>query len=358
MSFSTYIYNNSYTTYIALFGGKSLNVYEVKKLVEDNYDINVEFIEKIKSVYKIKTKNKNYCLKVVKYNFEHFLFIISAIKHLQNNKFEYTPEIVKTDEGMDYIKFSKNYGYITPWIDSIPCNYDSPQDILFASRKLAELHKKSNEFEVTSGMNPRIGWFKWIEVFETRKNEIRSFKSIIDKKENNTEFDSIYLKTIKEELERAEKSIKNLIESRYIENMNEEIANRGFCHHDFANHNLLIDLNNKINVIDFDYCILDSHLHDLSSLLLRTMKYGKWELNSALSIINSYSTINKVKKDEIPIMASFMEFPQDYWQIGIQYYWEKQPWKEDFFLNRLKRTIEDRHKKQEFIDEFRFIKYN
>jgi CotS family spore coat protein len=330
----------------------------VKKLVEDSYNLNVELIEKIKSVYKIRTKNKSYCLKIIKYNFEHFLFIISAIKHLQKNKFEYTPEILKTDKGADYIKIENNYGYITSWIDSIPCNYDNPQNILFAARKLAELHKKSNEFEVTAGMNPRIGWFKWIEVFETRKNEIFSFKSIIDKKENQTEFDSIYLNVIKEEVERAEKSIKNLIESRYIENMNEEIVSRGFCHHDFANHNLLIDSNNKINVIDFDYCILDSHLHDLCSLLLRTMKYGKWGLNNALAIINSYNTINKVKKDEIPIMASFMEFPQDYWQTGIQYYWEKQHWKEEFFLNKLKRIIGDRYKKQEFIDEFRFIKYN
>lgn len=333
-----------------------MDIDRVKKLVEQSYGLNVKLIEKIKSIYKIQTQNGDYCLKFVKYDFRHFLFIISAIKHLQNNNFEYTPEIIKTENGMDYVKLEGNYAYLNPWVDSTRLNYNDNKDILLASCKLAELHKKSSGFEVIAGMNPRIGWFKWIEVFKTRKKEIRSFKDIIDKKENNTEFDSIYLSIMREELQRAERSIQNLIETRYIETMNEEIGNRGFCHHDFADHNILKSQNNLVNIIDFDYCLLDSHLHDLSSILLRCMKNGKWNISSALDIIDSYNSINQVKKDDIPIMAAFMEFPQDYWQIGIQYYWEKQPWKEEFFLNKLKRTIEDRDQKQEFIDEFRFKK--
>ena len=47
--------------------------------------------------------------------------------------------------------------------------------------------------------------------------------------------------------------------------MDKEFLKR-FCHHDFAHHNLLIDKQGEINVIDFDYCILDSHIHDLASL--------------------------------------------------------------------------------------------
>ncbi|NMM61585.1 CotS family spore coat protein [Clostridium sp. P21] len=335
-----------------------MDLCRIKELVEENYKLNVELIEKIKSIYKIKTKNKNYCLKFIKYDFGHFLFIISAIKHLQNNKFEYIPEIILTSKQKDHVNFQNEYAYLTPWIDSRQLNYNNHQDILLASYKLAELHKKSSGFEVTPGMNPRIGWFKWIKVFETRKNEIFSFKKIIDNNQNPTEFDYVYLNVMKEELERAERAIKNLIETRYVESMGEQILNKGFCHHDFANHNLLMSKDSKLNIIDFDYCILDSHLHDLSSLLLRCMKYGKWNMDTALDIIDAYNSVNEVKSDNIPIMASFMEFPQDYWQTGIQYYWEKQHWGEEFFLNKLKRIETDRQQKQEFIDEFRFKKYD
>ena len=63
--------------------------------------------------------------------------------------------------------------------------------------------------------------------------------------------------------------------------MEKEVLKRSFCHHDYAHHNILVDTNKKINIIDFDYCMLDSHLHDLCSLLIRTMKDGKWEKEKA-----------------------------------------------------------------------------
>jgi len=161
---------------------------------------------------------------------------------------------------------------------------------------------------------------------------------------------------MEEELNRADKAIENLIKSDYIEKIHEDILRSGFCHHDYAHHNVLIEGNGRINIIDFDYCILDTNLHDLSSLLLRAMKNGKWDMEDAIKIIDSYSTIKMVSKRDIPIMAAFMEYPQDYWQVGIQYYWEEQPWGEDFFIKKLKKTIEDREEKQEFIEDFRNIK--
>lgn len=334
-----------------------MDIRQVQNVVEQTYELKVNSIEKIKNVYKVHTEDNQYCLKVIKYNFGHFLFIISAIKHLQNNKFKSIPEIIKTKDGLEYINLYGNYAYLTNWINSRQCNYDNPVEILIASSKLAELHKKSKGFRLTEDMKPRIGWFKWIETFNTRRDEILDFKKRIDKREKKTEFDEIYLNMMEEELERAETSVEHLKESKYIDVMKTEIENRGFCHHDYANHNVLIDSNSEVNIIDFDYCMLDTHLHDLASLLIRRMKNGKWSIGNSLFVLEAYSTVNKVKQEDIPIMAAFMEFPQDYWQVGIQYYWEKQPWGEDFFLKKLRKIKADRDEKQEFLDEFRFIQY-
>lgn len=30
-------------------------------------------------------------------------------------------------------------------------------------------------------------------------------------------------------------------------------------------------------------------------------------------------------------MREFIRFPQAFWQIGLQVYWEQQPWGEEFF---------------------------
>ena len=98
--------------------------------------------------------------------------------------------------------------------------------------------------------------------------------------------------------------------------------------------------------------MLDTHLHDLDSLMIRVMKNGKWDKEKAEEIINNYSTINPVKSEELFIMKEFIRFPQAYWQLGIQKYWEEQPWKESVFIDKLKKYIEDREDREDFLKNF------
>jgi len=334
-----------------------LEIQELKEIVKDNYSLCIKNIEKIKNVYKIETENRIYCLKIINYEFKHFLFIIGVIKHLQGNGFENIPEIIETIYSKEYITLENKYAYLTPWVDARECDYDNPEEIKLCTSKLAQLHKKSLNFKVTPDMKPRIAWLKWIETFKTREKEILDFKRRINEKECITEFDKNYLKIMEGELARSNKSIYNLCESEYINKMKEEIKHRGFCHHDYAHHNVLMEKGGGISIIDFDYCILDTHLHDLSSLLIRRMKNGKWSLENALTIMDEYDATNSIYKSDIEVMAAFMEFPQEYWQRGIQYYWEKKDWGEEFFLKKLEKMHEDIADKQIFIEKFRKIKY-
>lgn len=327
------------------------------KLVNDNYDINVVNAVKIKNVYRLEGKDGDFCLKVVHYEFGHFLFILEAIKHLIKRGFTSIPEIIFTKIGNDYINFGETYAYLTVWITARECNYDNPMDLILASKALANLHKKSENYVVTKKMHPRDNWLKWNQVFRTRQEEILDFKNKIEQKTKKTEFDAYYASMIDEEINRSQKSIQNLKLTDYTNKMNLEMKKNGFCHHDYAHHNILINRSNEASIIDFDYCILDTHLHDLASLLIRKMKNGKWELQSAVYIIDLYSSIYQIYKEDISIMAAFMEFPQEFWQIGIQYYLEKQSWEEETFLSKLKKISMDRNERQEFLGEFSRLKY-
>lgn len=330
----------------------------IDKYVQDNYGIKVTQEEKIKNVYKIRSGNRFYCLKIIKYEFQHFNFIVSAIEHLINKGFNKIPPIITTLKGEKYIPINNNYAYLTSWVNARESNYDNPYDLYLAIITLAELHKCSEGFTLNKNMKPRVGWFRWISNFETRTNEILDFKNRISQKAKKSEFDVIYLSLMDKELKIAESAINNLKNSNYLSVMNKEFFKRGFCHHDFAHHNVLIDSHSNVNVIDFDYCILDSYLHDLSSLMLRSMKNGKWELEKAKFILNNYSNIKDVEDEHIPLMAAFMEFPQDYWQVGLQYYWEQQNWEEKFFVSKLKKIKEDLEDKEDFINEFKLYKLN
>ena len=327
-------------------------ILKIKSYVEENYGLKVDNIEKVKNSHKIITKDEVYCLKVIKYQFAHFYFILCAMKHLQGNGFINIPKFIINKEKKEYGSIDGKYVYLTKWIPSRVSNYDNPIELAMVSSELAKLHQCSKGFTLEKIMKPRIGWFSWINVFETRKNEILDFKNRINQKANKSNFDLLYLENIEQEVKRAEKSILGLQKNNYVKIMEREVFKRGFCHHDYAHHNILIDNNKNINIIDFDYCILDSHLHDLCSLLIRNMKDGKWETKKSDLILDAYRVNMEVKQDEIPIIREFIRFPQAFWQIGLQVYWEQQTWGEDFFLNKLEKYIDDCEFKEEFIDSY------
>ncbi|MDS0528120.1 CotS family spore coat protein [Clostridium sp. SHJSY1] len=324
----------------------------IKNLIKEKYDLNIKSIEQVKNTYKIDAEEGRYCIKIIKYQFSHFYFILSAILHLQKRGFNKIPEILKTRDDEYYIEFLGYYAYLTEWIPARESNFDNPIELGKVSEKLAELHECSEGFTLNKDMKPRIGWFSWIDVFNTRKNEILDFQNRINQKAYKSNFDLLYKSCIDEEVERADKCIRNLINSDYMEIMAREMLKRGFCHHDYANHNILLTQKGDIYIIDFDYCIMDTHLHDLSSLIIRAMKNGKWDIKKVENIINNYSKIKQITDEELTLMKYFISFPQTFWQIGLQKYWEQQPWEEEMFLSRLTKYIEDREEREAFVEDF------
>ena len=324
----------------------------IKQYVISNYLLDVKKVERIKNSYKILTKDKEYCLKVVEYEFSHFIFIISAIKHLQKNGFKNIPQFICNKNGKQYGKIDNYFIYLTEWIPSRVSNYNNPIELERVSAKLGELHECSKNFIVNRKMKPRIYWFSWIKTFETRLEEILDFKKRIGQKFYKSDFDKIYLENIDKEITKGNNVIESLKRNNYFDVMQKEVFKGGFCHHDYANHNILVDTEGGLNVIDFDYCILDSHIHDLASLLIRNMKNNRWNEKKADKIIDSYSRCSEVNLYEIPIMREFMKFPQSFWQLGLQAYWEQQPWGNETFNIRLKRYIEDEKERSEFLDDY------
>lgn len=324
----------------------------IKKEIELNYSININSIQKIKNSYKIQTDEGEYGIKVVKYQFPHFYFIYSAIEHLQKRGFNKIPKILKTKNKEGFIKLGNCYAYLNEWIDCRNTDYKNKDELSIVARKLGELHKCSEGFNINGNMKPRIGWYSWIKVFETRCEEILDFKKRIYQKACRSEFDLIYLGALEEEMERGRRAISELKEFNYYEQMDKEVFKRGFCHHDYAHHNVLIDKKGELKIIDFDYCILDTHIHDIGSLLIRSMKDGNWSKDTARLIINNYSLINNISENQLKLIKAFIRFPQGFWQIGLQYYWEQQPWEEEFLVKKINKYLGDRKDREKFLEDF------
>lgn len=323
---------------------------DLENILLKNYGIVSKSMEKIKNVYKIYDGNEFFILKPVNETEDRFLFILEAFKHLNNNGFNKIPELIETKDNNLYISLEDRNAYLTKFAHGRLCNYLNPLDLKIATENLASMHLASRGFNSKYDFISNINnWFKWIPNFLNKLEQIIRFKELILSKNIKTEFEKLYLENVDKVINIATKTCNNLINSKYINIMTEHVKFREFCHHDYANHNILID-GEKVYTLDFDYCILDTHLHDLSSLILRSMKYGYWDVSKAYEIIKIYSDAIEISYDELVVMCNFLAFPQPFWQVGLQYFYEKQPWKENVFFKRLTRFLDDLDDRNEFIN--------
>ena len=322
---------------------------DLKKLVEDNYDITVLNINKVKNVYKITGVEGDFCLKQVKYNFLRFKHILEVIDYLKKNEFDNILDIILTYEDEKYVEYKNIFFYMTKWLESRELNYSNQYDLIRASQHIAKFHNYSNGFAPSEDTDVDIRYMKWIQVFDKKINDLLEFKEIIEKKKDLTLFDKIYKQNIDKNISLSNEAVENLYKFNYKEVMKETVKKNYVCHHDLANHNLLLDQFGKIYFIDFDYVIIDTYLHDLGSFITRSLKYGRWNDEKFQIVLKSYKDVKHISKKELLILMSFILFPNDFWQLGIQYYNEKIYWKEEKFIRRLSRIEEDREDRKNFI---------
>lgn len=324
----------------------------IKELVESNYNLIVIKTEKIKNAYKIETTEGLKCLKLSKYDEGQFMFIIKAIKHLCQEGFDSILHPYSTIIGDDYIGFKGGFGYLCDWINAREADFKNPVEVKLCVEALAKLHLKSRGYLPPKETKVRNYYGKWLKKFKKRCDELLYFKAIIVSKETATQFDKEYLKYFDMHYKQALKCICDLEASSYLKVMEDHRNLSSICHHDSANHNFLITKDLNIFMIDFDYCILDSHLHDLGSIILRNLKYNDWDMTRLQFILEVYRELIPISYLEEYLLFCFMEFPQDFWQIGLQYYIEKQPWEEEYFLKRLHRLLGDSKDRFEFLKKY------
>lgn len=324
----------------------------IKEVIEKNYNLDVIEIEKFKNAYRVKTTDGYKCFKISKYDENQFNFIMNAIKHLELNGCKNILPACPKIDGSYFLKLDKSYGYVCKWIDSREANYSNPVELKMCIDALCNLHVASIGFNPENVPKCRNYYGKWIEKFEKRCGEMLYFKASIMSKDKKTEFDDTYLLHFTSHYKQALKAVSDLKASKYYEIIENHKSLNELCHHDTANHNFLITSDLDVYIIDFDYCILDSHLHDLASLIIRNMRHGNWNFDILNYILEVYSNKIKITDDDIYMIFCFMQFPQDFWQIGLQYYVEKQPWSEDYFMKKLTRVTDDWKMRFNFINEF------
>lgn len=322
--------------------------------IERQFDIRIESIKPNKGVYHLKTSQGVKCLKKISYGTQKLLFVYGAKEHLYKNGFPNIDRYFLNTEGNPYAVVNEDIYTLSQWIEGRECDFHNDEDLVIASESLALLHIASKGYEPPENSKLKSDLGRWPHLMDKRIKSFEKMKEMVRKKKSNkTDFDINYLKTIDYYKEMGKRAIQILNSSNYFEICRITEEDKSFCHHDYTYHNIIIDNDNKVNVIDFDYCKREVRVYDLANFMIKVLKRKNWDVEVAKVIINGYNSVSPLREDEYKVLYAFLVFPQRYWRLCNRYYYNEVNWIQSTFNKKMEELIAEKESFEKFIDDFK-----
>ncbi len=335
-----------------------LSKYDLDVDLFSEFDLVVDDVIPVRKVFILNTDKGDKVLKKVNYSISQLEFINFGIEYIRNNNFNRIIEFEKTKSKLIYVPWKNDIYCIMNLVEGRECEYSNPVDVMLASRAIAELHKASEglvyeePFERLLAKNEqRYLCGRIIENFKKKLNDLMFFKSIATRNENKNEFDYIFLEYEEYYEENIMQSIDILNGSEYY-NLCKEKEKIVFCHHDLAHHNILIN-KEDVYFLDFDYAVIDLKVHDICNFTNKAIKNSAYDIEKANTILSEYTQVCPLDNRELKVLYGMLSFPEDFYSISRDYYTRKKQWSEEVFLGRLKKKVEGREDREEFLEAFR-----
>ena len=321
--------------------------------IERQFDIKIESIKPNRGVYYLKTNKGFKCLKKIDYGIQKLLFVYAAKEHLILRGFTGVDRYSLNINGNPYALVNEDIYTLSEWLEGRECNFYEKEDLIKSSKTLAVLHERSKGYEPPENSKLKTDLGRWTHLMEKRVKSFEKMRDMARKKGRKTPFDLCYIKNFEYFKQTGLKSIKILNDSEYINLCRKTEEEKGFCHHDYTYHNIIIDKEDKVNVIDFDYCKREVRTFDISNFMIKVLKRVEWNLEFAIAIIESYNSVSELKPEEYKVLYAYLQFPQRYWRLANRYYYNEVNWAQNTFASKLESIINEQDKYLDFLDRFK-----
>lgn len=325
--------------------------------IERQFNIKIESIKPNKGVYHLKTDKGEKCLKKISYGAQKLLFVYGAKEHLIKNDFDRVDRYCLNAEGEPYALVNEDLYTLSEWIEGRECDFHNLEDVNIAAKNLAYMHIASKGYEPPENSKLKSDLERWPHLMDKRVKSFDKMRDMARKKNNKSNFDLNYIKAMQFYKDLGKRAMEVLNSSEYVNICKLTEGQKSFCHHDYTYHNIIIDKNNNVNIIDFDYCKREIRAYDISNFMIKVLKRVDWNMEFANTIINSYNEISPLMEEEYRLIFSFLLFPQRFWRLANRYYYNEVNWAQNTFANKLEDLVKEQQIYLKFIEDFKQV-YN
>lgn len=259
-----------------------------------------------------------------------------------------TDRLVKTKEDEFFCKDADQTTYILKQqLEGKECNYKSEEDVVFAFKTMARLHREMRSPDDNELLN--LPFYSFVDEMEKHTRECKRVWNYLIKLKKRTEFEKALLRNYSYFMD---KSFEILSKAKEIDmdNYRNEVENKGYFYHgDYQYHNILFD-KNDIGVINFERMGKDSGVKDLYFLYRKIAEKTQWNVALCEKMLSSYISRRTLSANEIKLLALKLEYPEKFWKIVNFYYNSKKSWIPDKNLEKLEILVSQEKYKSNSIN--------
>ncbi len=321
--------------------------------IERQFDLKIEKIKPSKGIYFLKTNKGEMCLKKVSYGVQKLIFIYGAKEHLIKNGFDNIDRFYLNVENNPYAIVNEDIYTLSQWIEGRECDFMNIDEVVKASNTLANLHIASRGYEPPEHSKLKSDLERWPSVMSKRIKSFDKMRDMVRKKGIKNNVDMIYLKNYEFYKNLAKEAYALFEVSKYYDICKIAEEEKSFCHHDYTHHNIVIDNDEKFNVVDFDYCKREIRSYDIANFIIKVLKKNNWDIEICKNIIESYDKVSKLSDDEIFLIYGFLMFPQRFWRLSNRYFYNDMLIRQNVFMNHFEKILNEKDEYMEFLTKFK-----
>lgn len=263
------------------------------------------------------------------------------------------------------------------WFPGEECNLRNEGDVASAVTNLALLHTMLREVPLTEEQVLRNTSADLMDVFEKRNRELKRVRSYIREKRKKNEFEICYLNCYEEFYNQSLLATSMLSESNYSKMMKEAVEHKYVCHGNYNYHNIImintsqIGYNNwkptysteqvsaaafknkgnsNMATTNFDKASIGIQITDLYAFMRKVMEKNDWDIDLGSMMLNTYTDILPVDKDELKLLYILLLYPEKFWKISNFYYNGKKSWVPQRNIQKLIGIQEQMDRKKKFME--------
>lgn len=322
---------------------------ELDKEISEKYNLDISGMSSFKETYIISSSKGRKVLKKTELSPDRIEFVHGAKEHLYNNGFVHLDRYLCTVEGKPYMEINGDHYVVSDFIEGRECNFASREDVIKASRALAQLHKASKGFILPVPLKTRDDLGKLPAYFGKRLEEIKKLKKVA--KKGKSKFDYMFLQYVDYFYNLGEKTIEQLAVSKYVQLCEQTRKDGILCHHDYTHSNILC-ADKGITVVNFEFCCFELRVYDIANLLRRKMRKCDWDPREAEVILREYQSVEKLTEVELQIMKLILQFPQKFWRVANKFYNSKRSWSEKSYAAKLQEVVDELEPHKKFMEKY------